>query len=418
MIDPAKGDVRARSGRRAGRSRHARCSADAGQARFATVGPNAAVAVGVDGTVYALSAEKGKLAILRPQGQGFAKPEQVGLDLASKSAQVTAVGGHWVVFDSGTGKLFSDRLEQPEQLSVGDGEPGTPAYAALQQPGPRCRHGAHRGPVGSDQHPDRQGRAAWRWGQAQSGRPRPEAAAHGSPCVSARASTRRGPERVGRSTGATVARPVTPPPSSSRRRTRACAPTASSCGSTAASSCSTTSTRATCGDVDRGQIKIDDWNSLIPPPQTDDKNKKKDEKPRRRRGEPHAPEGAARLAAGSPRPHLDPARARQRLRLAGLHPRHLSHRRRQGQPGWHRHERLRRRADRAGHGARRGPRASSASTTPSTTAPRRRTAGPPPRSPCASSATTSTRRRRCAPATRSSPRRSTPSFTPAPSRSG
>ncbi|MEO6997597.1 MAG: fibronectin type III domain-containing protein, partial [Terracoccus sp.] len=28
---------------------------------------------------------------------------------------------------------------------------------------------------------------------------------------------------------------------------------------------------------DRGQIKIDDWNSLIPPPQTDDKNKKKDE---------------------------------------------------------------------------------------------------------------------------------------------
>ena len=30
-------------------------------------------------------------------------------------------------------------------------------------------------------------------------------------------------------------------------------------------------------DIDRDRVKIDNWNSVIPPPQTDDKNKKKDE---------------------------------------------------------------------------------------------------------------------------------------------
>ncbi|OFE17077.1 hypothetical protein BA895_18060 [Humibacillus sp. DSM 29435] len=275
MIDPAKGEVRAeRVDERAGVE-----SLDALQTQakpIATVGPNAAVAVGVDGVVYALSAEKGVLAILRPQGQGFAKPEQVKLDLASKSAQVTAVGGHWVVFDSGTGKLFSDRLEAPEQLSVGDSEPGTPAYAALQQPGPDAdtvliedRSGLTNAPIVKDAQPGggvklSQGgpdqkllltapvrlgscvHAAWAGaGRAFYGR---NCGAPGDASTIQLASKNKGVRsdgvklRVNR--GLIVLNDLD---------------------------------SGDVWDVDRGQIKIDDWSSLIPPPQTDNKNKKKDE---------------------------------------------------------------------------------------------------------------------------------------------
>ena len=71
-----------------------------------------------------------------PAGDAFATPVTTKLGFTSKSAQVTAVGAHWVVWDSGTGKLYSDALSEPQQLSVGNAEPGNPAFAALQQPGP------------------------------------------------------------------------------------------------------------------------------------------------------------------------------------------------------------------------------------------------------------------------------------------
>ena len=77
-------------------------------------------------------------------------------------------------------------------------------------------------------------------------------------------------------------------------------------------------------DIDRNPVKIDNWNSVIPPPQTDDKNKKKDENLVDDQVSRHAAQGAAGQPAGAPGPHLDAARPRQRLRLAGLDPRHLA----------------------------------------------------------------------------------------------
>ena len=135
MIDPAKGEVRAQ--RVDNRSGIAGLDGLQTQAKpLAKVGGNAAVAVGVDGTVYAVSAELGTITVLRPAGDAFAAPVTTKLGFTSKSAQVTAVGAHWVVWDSSTGKLYSDALSEPQQLSVGNAEPGNPAFAALQQPGP------------------------------------------------------------------------------------------------------------------------------------------------------------------------------------------------------------------------------------------------------------------------------------------
>ncbi|MDN5765698.1 MAG: Ig-like domain-containing protein [Humibacillus sp.] len=275
MIDPAKGDVRAeRVDEHAGVE-----SLDALQTQakpIATVGGNAAVAVGVDGAVYALSAEKGVLAILRPQGQGFAKPEQVGLDLASKSAQVTAVGGHWVVYDSGTGRLFSDRLEQPEQLSVGDGEPGTPAYAALQQPGPDAdtvliqdRAGLTNAPIVKDAKPG---------GGVKVSQAGPQAAVLLSApvrlgsCVHA-AWAGAGRAFYGRNCGSPGDASTIELASKNKGVRSDGVKLRVNRGLIVLNDLDS----GDVWDVDRGQIKIDDWSSLIPPPQTDDKNKKKDE---------------------------------------------------------------------------------------------------------------------------------------------
>ena len=83
-------------------------------------------------------------------------------------------------------------------------------------------------------------------------------------------------------------------------------------------------------DVDRDQVKIDNWDSVIPPPTTDDKNKKKDENLVDDEQSKTPPKAQNDVHAGAARPHVDPARARQRLRLAGLDPRHLARRRRPG----------------------------------------------------------------------------------------
>ena len=275
MVDPAKGDVRAeRVDERAGVE-----SLDALQTQakpMVTVGANAAVAVGVDGTVYALSAEKGVLAILRPQGDGFAKPEQVKLDLASKSAQVTAVGGHWVVFDSGTGKLFSDRLEAPEQLSVGDGEPGTPAYAALQQPGPDAdtvliadKTGLTNAPIVKDVQPGGGVKLI------QAGPDTPlllSAPVRLGSCVHA-AWAGAGRAFYGRNCGSPGDAPTIELASKNKGVRADGVKLRVNRGLIVLNDLDS----GDVWDVDRGQIKIDDWNSLIPPPQTDDKNKKKDE---------------------------------------------------------------------------------------------------------------------------------------------
>ena len=93
MIDPAKGEVRAqRVDNRVGHRRPRRASRPR-PSRSPRSAATPSVAVGVDGTVYAVSAEQGTITVLRPDGRrGFATPVTTKLGFTSKSAQVTAVG--------------------------------------------------------------------------------------------------------------------------------------------------------------------------------------------------------------------------------------------------------------------------------------------------------------------------------------
>ncbi len=274
-IDPAKGQVRAQQvDTRTGITALDQLQSQAKP--LATVGGNAAVAVGVDGAVHALSAEKGVVVTLRRDGAGFTKPVQVSLGFSSASAQVTAVGPHWVVWDAVTGMLYSDALDKPAKVSVGTGEPGTAAYAALQQPGPDAdsvliedSSALSAVPLSSDARPS---------GGVTLAQAAPGQQLFLSP-----------PVRLGSCIHGAWAGPTH-------------AFYGRNCGSPGAADTADLGAmkkgvrvdgvklRVNRGlivlndldsggiwDLDRDEVKIDNWNSVIPPPQTDDKNPKKDE---------------------------------------------------------------------------------------------------------------------------------------------
>src|SRR6478736_919608 len=275
MIDPAKGEVRAQHVDN--RSGIAGLDGLQTQAKpLAKVGGNAAVAVGVDGTVYAVSAELGTITVLRPAGDAFAAPVTTKLGFTSKSAQVTAIGAHWVVWDSSTGKLYSDALSEPQQLSVGNAEPGNPAFAALQQPGPDAgsvliQDEAQLTQVSLTGDSPTSGGVKLSQG-APGQRLFLSAPVRLASCVHAAWA---GASNVyyGRNCGSpTNADTVDLGAMKKGVRTDG------------------VKLRVNRGlivlndldsgdvwDIDRNRVKIDNWNSVIPPPQTDDKNKKKDE---------------------------------------------------------------------------------------------------------------------------------------------
>ena len=275
MIDPAKGELRAQRVE----DPTGVTSLDGLQTQakpLAKVGGNAAVAVGVDGSVYALSAASGTISVLRKEGNAYSKPVTTKLGFTSKSAQVTAVGAHWVVWDSGTGKLYSDALPEPEQLSVGSAEPGNPAFAALQQPGPDA-------PTVLIQDETQLTQVSLTGDSPTVGGVKLSQGAPGQklflsapvrlgPCIHAAWA---GASNVyyGRNCGSpTDADTVDLGAMKKGVRTDG------------------VKLRVNRGlivlndldsgdvwDIDRNRVKIDNWNSVIPPPQTDDKNKKKDE---------------------------------------------------------------------------------------------------------------------------------------------
>jgi hypothetical protein len=276
MIDPATGELRAqRVDERSGIS-----GLDGLQTQakpLAKVGGNAAVAVGVDGSVYALSAEKGTVTVIRPRSSTeLDKPVTTQLKFSSKSAQVTAVGSHWVVWDSGTGKLYSDALPEPQQLSVGNAEPGNPAFAALQQPGPDAasvliQDESQLAQVSLTGDSPTTGGV-----KLSQGAPGQQlflsAPVRLASCIHA-AWAGASDVYYGRNCGApTDADTVDLGAMKKGVRTDG------------------VKLRVNRGlivlndldsgdvwDIDRDKVKIDNWNSVIPPPQTDDKNKKKDE---------------------------------------------------------------------------------------------------------------------------------------------
>ncbi|MBF4769105.1 fibronectin type III domain-containing protein [Nocardioides agariphilus] len=96
---------------------------------LASVGEDAALAVGLDGTIHAVSAAQGKLLTLRRDGDvGFAGPmlEDLPGPAFSDAIAVTAVGATTVVLDSASGRVWVD----------GGSEAEVPQGSVLQQPGP------------------------------------------------------------------------------------------------------------------------------------------------------------------------------------------------------------------------------------------------------------------------------------------
>ncbi len=132
-VDPATGTVWAqRVDSRAGVSVLDRLQPQAKP--VATVGAGAVVAVGADGTVYAASAAASVLVTIRPDAaDGFAQPVQTPLGFTSRSIALTVVGQRWVVLDQATGTVHADGLRTPAPLVPAAEKP---VYAALQQPGP------------------------------------------------------------------------------------------------------------------------------------------------------------------------------------------------------------------------------------------------------------------------------------------
>ena len=109
-------------------------------------------------------------------------------------------------------------------------------------------------------------------------------------------------------------------------------------------------------DIDRNQVKIDNWNSVIPPPQTDDKNKKKDENlvdDQVSRTPPKAQPDNLQVRPGRTSTlHVLDNDSDSQGSILAISPGDVS------QPGvaGHRDERLGRRADRPGHRPRGGQR--------------------------------------------------------------
>ena len=122
----------------------------------ATLGAGATVAVSVDGTVYAVSASSGQLAVVSPLPTGgFAEAKVRDLGFTAAAVQLTVVGDRWVVFDPATGLVRADGLAAPvdvtARLGLSSSGKGTAYTAVVQQPGPDADTVAIAGPRGLTQ---------------------------------------------------------------------------------------------------------------------------------------------------------------------------------------------------------------------------------------------------------------------------
>jgi hypothetical protein len=105
---------------------------------LATAGADAALAVAVDGTVFAASSATGTLVTLHQSGvRGYARPHSARLpgDPFSDALSLTAVGATPVVLDSASGRLVV-LGGTGDAGGSGDIEATVPEGSVLQQPGP------------------------------------------------------------------------------------------------------------------------------------------------------------------------------------------------------------------------------------------------------------------------------------------
>ncbi len=132
VLDPASGKVFAqRVDPKAGTSTFPDVAV--GAEPVATVGKKAAIAVGVDGVIHAVSGVDGTVTTIAPTPTGFGAPVVVDTALRSALPDVTAVGAAWVAYDAETDRVFTASAPEGADAQVTvDGN----RVAALQQPGP------------------------------------------------------------------------------------------------------------------------------------------------------------------------------------------------------------------------------------------------------------------------------------------
>ncbi len=134
VLDPASGKVFAQKvDPKAGTS--AFPDVAVGAKPVATVGKNAALAVGVDGTVHVASGLDGTVTTIAATPTGFAAPVVTASGLRSTLPDLTAVGTTWVAYDAETDRVFT--AAAPDGIDAQATVDGNRA-AALQQPGPEA----------------------------------------------------------------------------------------------------------------------------------------------------------------------------------------------------------------------------------------------------------------------------------------
>ncbi|WP_332027659.1 Ig-like domain-containing protein [Pedococcus sp.] len=244
---------------------------------LAQVGAVAAVAVDVRGGVHAVSGATGKVVSLAPTATGFEKPATTRIGLQTKAVDITAVGDRWVVYDPARDEVFAEGVGKPVNAGVSR-EEGSLAYAALQQPGPATDDVAVQGRdrvtlVGLDGGgPTQGGVEIVDEGAAEGERPMVSRPLRLGPCLHAAWAA---PTKAYYNVNCGREQP-------------AVAVTIERIATTALRDGVTLRTNrrlVVLNDLDGGEVwdldskpvKIDEWDSLIPPPQTEDKNKKKDE---------------------------------------------------------------------------------------------------------------------------------------------
>ncbi|MFD4958769.1 Ig-like domain-containing protein [Microbacterium sp. NPDC058389] len=104
------------------------------------LGKGAAVAVGLDGTVYAVSPDKGEIVVVRTDAEGEpGDPESRALDGLKKDAKasITVVGDQPVVLDSDSGTVFADgtQVKVPEATQLQQASAAADAVAVATSSG-------------------------------------------------------------------------------------------------------------------------------------------------------------------------------------------------------------------------------------------------------------------------------------------
>ncbi|WP_157598471.1 fibronectin type III domain-containing protein [Phycicoccus sp. Root101] len=103
---------------------------------LATAGGIAAMAVDTSGGVHVVSAATGKVVSVPAAGDSFGAPVTEKIGLTASAVDITAVGTRWVVYNPVEDQVFAEGLEKP--VAGGADRLGGMAYAALQQPGPKA----------------------------------------------------------------------------------------------------------------------------------------------------------------------------------------------------------------------------------------------------------------------------------------